>query len=348
MGRLGPHVVGLRVVVRRVLPGETGPTGGPAMTDVLGICESWEDGIVTVRREDGSVVEIATADIVSGKPVPPRPSVHRRLDAATGRPAGAAGLAAGRERAARCSGCSAPPAVSRPGATRCSPSGTRGCPAAEAVARVTRVVRRPLPACPRPRPPGPARGGGVRGGRLVDLRADAAAARVGGQGAAEPRSAAGRRATARRGRRRRLAGQRRAGGAVRRARPRGPRGRRGHLRHRQGRAGCGAGARSRRVPRRLGRCLRAVDGPGPPGHRPGQRRAGVTALVGGRARCDHVVPPGGRVQRPRAPDLRGARVRGAPPLRLPRRRGGQLRPESSPRAEPWGRSRTACRTSPRR
>jgi GNAT superfamily N-acetyltransferase len=83
VGRLGPHVVGLRVVVRRVLPGETGPSGGPAMTDVLGVCESWEDGIATVRREDGSVVEIVTADIVSGKPVPPRPSVYRRLDAAT-------------------------------------------------------------------------------------------------------------------------------------------------------------------------------------------------------------------------------------------------------------------------
>jgi len=68
--------------VRRVLPGETGPSGGPALTDVLGTCESWEDGIVTVRREDGSLVEIPTADIVSGKPVPPRPSVHRRLGAA--------------------------------------------------------------------------------------------------------------------------------------------------------------------------------------------------------------------------------------------------------------------------
>ncbi len=49
------------------------------MTDVLGVCESWADGVATVRREDGSVVEIATADIVSGKPVPPRPTVHRRL-----------------------------------------------------------------------------------------------------------------------------------------------------------------------------------------------------------------------------------------------------------------------------
>lgn len=81
MGVLGPHVVGHRVVVRRVLPGETGPTGGPAMTDVLGVCESWQYGLATVRREDGSLVEIATADIVSGRPVPPRPSVHRRLGA---------------------------------------------------------------------------------------------------------------------------------------------------------------------------------------------------------------------------------------------------------------------------
>ena len=50
------------------------------MTDVLGVCESWDDGVVVVRREQGDLVEIATADIVSGKPVPPRPSLHRRLD----------------------------------------------------------------------------------------------------------------------------------------------------------------------------------------------------------------------------------------------------------------------------
>ena len=49
------------------------------MTDVLGICESWEAGIVAVRREDGTLVEIATADIVSGKPVPPRPSPRLRV-----------------------------------------------------------------------------------------------------------------------------------------------------------------------------------------------------------------------------------------------------------------------------
>jgi N-acetylglutamate synthase len=80
-GSLGPHVVGQRVVVRRVLPGETGPSGGPAMTDVLGICESWVDGVAVIRREDGTAVAIRTGDIVSGKPVPPRPSVRQRVSA---------------------------------------------------------------------------------------------------------------------------------------------------------------------------------------------------------------------------------------------------------------------------
>jgi N-acetylglutamate synthase len=78
---LGPHVVGQRVVVRRVLPGETGPTGGPAMTDVLGVCERWGEGTALIRREDGTTVEITIADIVSGKPVPPRPSVRHRVSA---------------------------------------------------------------------------------------------------------------------------------------------------------------------------------------------------------------------------------------------------------------------------
>jgi ribosomal protein S18 acetylase RimI-like enzyme len=78
---LGPQVVGQRVVVRRILPGETGPTGGPAFTDVLGTCESWGEGTMTVRTEDGTLVTIATADIVSGKPVPPRPSIRQRVSA---------------------------------------------------------------------------------------------------------------------------------------------------------------------------------------------------------------------------------------------------------------------------
>ena len=76
---LGPQVVGMRVVVRRVVRGETGPSGGPALTDLLGICESWGPGSLTIRSEDGTLTEIALADVVSGKPVPPRPSRFRRL-----------------------------------------------------------------------------------------------------------------------------------------------------------------------------------------------------------------------------------------------------------------------------
>jgi N-acetylglutamate synthase len=69
------------VVVRRVVPGETGPTGGPAMTDLLGVMESWSAASTVVRAEDGTTTEIALRDIVSGKPVPPRPSVRMRVSA---------------------------------------------------------------------------------------------------------------------------------------------------------------------------------------------------------------------------------------------------------------------------
>ena len=79
---LGPHCVGLRVVVRSVLRGRQGPSGGPALTDVLGVMESWTDTTTTVRREDGTVVEVARADVVAGKPVPPRPSVRLRVPVA--------------------------------------------------------------------------------------------------------------------------------------------------------------------------------------------------------------------------------------------------------------------------
>jgi N-acetylglutamate synthase len=77
--RLGPHVVGQRVVVRRLLRGQTGPSGGPAMTDLLGVCTAWGDGRCVVVPEEGEAVEIMLADIVSGKPVPPRASARHRV-----------------------------------------------------------------------------------------------------------------------------------------------------------------------------------------------------------------------------------------------------------------------------
>jgi ribosomal protein S18 acetylase RimI-like enzyme len=79
---LGPACVGLRVVVRHLLPGETGPSGGPRMTDVLGVMESWGDGTTRIRTE-GGVVDVAVSTIVSGKPVPPKPSVRLREPLAT-------------------------------------------------------------------------------------------------------------------------------------------------------------------------------------------------------------------------------------------------------------------------
>ncbi|KQV67952.1 hypothetical protein ASC64_12280 [Nocardioides sp. Root122] len=71
---LGPHVVGQRVVVRHLLP------DGRA-TDVLGTCTSWGPESLTVDREGHGPVEIALADVVTGKPVPPRASVRARVSA---------------------------------------------------------------------------------------------------------------------------------------------------------------------------------------------------------------------------------------------------------------------------
>ncbi|HWI44225.1 MAG TPA: GNAT family N-acetyltransferase [Nocardioides sp.] len=49
------------------------------MTDLLGTCLSWDEQACVVQPEDGEPVTIALTDIVSGKPVPPRPSVRHRV-----------------------------------------------------------------------------------------------------------------------------------------------------------------------------------------------------------------------------------------------------------------------------
>lgn len=51
------------------------------MTDLLGVMTAWEPPTTTVRPEAGEPVVIALADIVSGKPVPPRPSARLRVTA---------------------------------------------------------------------------------------------------------------------------------------------------------------------------------------------------------------------------------------------------------------------------
>ena len=52
------------------------------MTDVLGVCESWGDGEVVLRRERGDLVRVPISDVVAGKPVPPRPLPQLRISAA--------------------------------------------------------------------------------------------------------------------------------------------------------------------------------------------------------------------------------------------------------------------------
>jgi GNAT superfamily N-acetyltransferase len=51
------------------------------MTDLLGVCVAWGDGVCVVQPETGDAVTITLADIVSGKPVPPRPSIRQRVSA---------------------------------------------------------------------------------------------------------------------------------------------------------------------------------------------------------------------------------------------------------------------------
>jgi len=49
------------------------------MTDVLGVCVSWADGRATIRREDGTLIDVRVDQIISGKPVPPKPSIRHRV-----------------------------------------------------------------------------------------------------------------------------------------------------------------------------------------------------------------------------------------------------------------------------
>jgi ribosomal protein S18 acetylase RimI-like enzyme len=70
---LKPSDIGRRVVVRATVGDEIGPSGGPALTDTLGLLESWDETTIGVRKADGTLVTIARADVVAAKPIPPRP-----------------------------------------------------------------------------------------------------------------------------------------------------------------------------------------------------------------------------------------------------------------------------------
>ncbi len=73
-------VVGTRVVVRH-LAGGAGPSGGPALNDVVGRVLEVDERSVTVQRRDGRTAVVALADIVTWKPVPDRPLRRRSATA---------------------------------------------------------------------------------------------------------------------------------------------------------------------------------------------------------------------------------------------------------------------------
>ncbi|MEQ4207886.1 hypothetical protein [Actinopolymorpha sp. B9G3] len=75
---LSPADIGRRVVVRRRLAAESAASGRPIYGDVLGVLESWTNGIILIRRSTGELIEIADEDVVAGKPVPPAPPRRAR------------------------------------------------------------------------------------------------------------------------------------------------------------------------------------------------------------------------------------------------------------------------------
>jgi N-acetylglutamate synthase len=62
--------VGRRVVIRSLVRGEKGPSGGPLMTDVVGFLREYGDEVAVVERRDGSLARVVVADIVAAKPLP--------------------------------------------------------------------------------------------------------------------------------------------------------------------------------------------------------------------------------------------------------------------------------------
>ncbi|MEV3983249.1 hypothetical protein [Nonomuraea sp. NPDC049758] len=60
--------IGARITTRRRVPG--------GFRDAVGVLESWADGVLRVRKRDGTLVEIDEESLVAAKVVPvapPRP-----------------------------------------------------------------------------------------------------------------------------------------------------------------------------------------------------------------------------------------------------------------------------------
>jgi hypothetical protein len=73
VGRVTPEHVGTRIVVRHRRLDD----GGPGLTDVVGVLESFGESTLAVRDRHGVLVTIALTDVFLAKPVPPAPARRR-------------------------------------------------------------------------------------------------------------------------------------------------------------------------------------------------------------------------------------------------------------------------------
>ena len=68
--RITPADVGRRVSVRSRLAAEAGE---PSTTDTVGRLLDWTGEVLTIRKRDGTDVEVTQADMLAGKVIPEAP-----------------------------------------------------------------------------------------------------------------------------------------------------------------------------------------------------------------------------------------------------------------------------------
>ncbi len=73
VGRVTPAHVGTRIVVRFRRPDD----GGPTLTDVVGVLETFDSTALAVRDRRGALVTVALTDVFLAKPVPDAPPRRR-------------------------------------------------------------------------------------------------------------------------------------------------------------------------------------------------------------------------------------------------------------------------------
>ncbi|TQN32771.1 hypothetical protein FHX37_2754 [Haloactinospora alba] len=64
------HDVGRRATLRSQLP-------DGRFRDIVGVLESWQDGVIHVRRRDGTLAEVAADTVVASRIVPQQPPRRR-------------------------------------------------------------------------------------------------------------------------------------------------------------------------------------------------------------------------------------------------------------------------------